>query len=182
VTTPRSNRPGDDPIGEAVLANRTPRMSNHEIAWMLAHAIRVPKVRLLAAGAVVDLIEEITHLLRLHMGIEELADAPPEARYDDATYGRYSAGTSMTLTSSITNSGTSVSITTAAGKPTLTTNASMYPLDLVIDGERVTVASAPAGSSSPQTVTVTRGVAPTVAVAHSAGAQIDVWYAATYAL
>jgi len=110
------------------------------------------------------------------------ADAPPEARYDDATYGRYSAGTSMTLTSSITNSGTSVSITTAAGKPTLTTNASMYPLDLVIDGERVTVASAPAGSSSPQTVTVTRGVAPTVAVAHSAGAQIDVWYAATYAL
>lgn len=110
------------------------------------------------------------------------ADAPAEGRFDDAIYGRYAAGGTMTLTSGITNAGTSVSITTAAGKPTLTTSAGAYPLDIVIDGERMTIASAPAGSSSPQTVTVTRGVAPTVAVAHSAGAPVEVWNAASYAL
>lgn len=109
------------------------------------------------------------------------ADAPPEARYDENTYGRFAAGGTMTLTSGITSSGTAVSITTSSG-PTLTTSAGAYPLDIVVDGERMTIASAPAGAASPQAVTVTRGIAPTTAVAHSAGAPIDVWFAGSYAL
>jgi hypothetical protein len=64
----------------------------------------------------------------------------------------------------------------------LSTSAGDYPLDLDLNGERVTITSAPAGGTSPRTVTVTRGVAPTVARAHSAGEAIDVWNAARIAL
>ncbi len=104
------------------------------------------------------------------------ADAPAEAVLDDATYGRVSAGGTMALTAGLTSSATSVQITTSSG-PTLTTDAAAYPLDLDLNGERVTVASAPAGAASPQTVTVTRGIAPSVARAHSAGEPVDVWLA-----
>lgn len=64
----------------------------------------------------------------------------------------------------------------------LTTDASQYPLDLNINGERVTVTTAPTSCVAPQTVTITRGVAPTVARAHSAGEGVDVWDAARWAL
>ena len=64
----------------------------------------------------------------------------------------------------------------------MSTSAGDYPLDLDINGERVTVTSAPAGSTSPQTVTITRGVAPTVARAHGAGEAVDVWNAARWAM
>ena len=57
-----------------------------------------------------------------------------------------------------------------------------YPLDLSIGGERVTI-SIPAGSASPQTVTITaRGVGGTVARAHNANEPIEVWTPATFAL
>ncbi len=132
-------------------------------------------------GYVVGWTEE--HLIEGWVVTPQLAaaDAPPEARFDDATYGRFSAGGTMTLTSSITSSGTSVSITTSASNPTLTVDPTMYPLDLGIGGERMTVSSAPASAVSPQTVTVTRGVAPTVAVAHASGSSVDVWQAASFA-
>jgi hypothetical protein len=54
-------------------------------------------------------------------------------------------------------------------------------MDLNINGERVTVSSAPGGSTSPQTVTIVRGVAPTVARAHTAGDAVDVWDADCFA-
>lgn len=103
------------------------------------------------------------------------ADAPAENLLDDANLGRVCADGTMTLTSGITSTATSIQVTTSAG-PLLTTDAAAYPLDLDVNGERVTVASAP-GGTSPQTVTVTRGVAPSVARAHSAGEPVDVWFA-----
>ncbi len=110
------------------------------------------------------------------------ADAPSEALVEDATYGRVCFGDGVaTLTSTITSSATSLSITWT-GSQTLSTAAGDYPLDLDLNGERVTIASAPAGSTSPQTVTVTRGVAPTVARAHNAGEPIEVWFGARVAL
>ena len=113
------------------------------------------------------------------------ADAPAEAKYDDATYGRYgwadgaatgTGGTAMGTTST----GTLI-ITTASG-PTLTTSAGMYPMQLDWNGECVTV-SAPGGAGSPQTVTITaRGVNGTVARVHASGERVDVWNTARYAL
>lgn len=110
------------------------------------------------------------------------ADAPPEAAFDDTTYSRIPWGDGVcTLTSTITSSATSISLT-FTGTALLSTSAGDYPLDLDLNGERVTITSAPAGGTSPRTVTVTRGVAPTVARAHSAGEPIDVWNAARIAL
>jgi hypothetical protein len=63
----------------------------------------------------------------------------------------------------------------------MSTNAGDYPMDLNINGERVTVTSAPAGGLSPQTVTITRGVAPSVARAHAANETVEVWDAARWA-
>lgn len=114
------------------------------------------------------------------------ADAPVEGRYDDATFGRYSAGSTMTVTGGTcvgsTGTGTLV-VTTSGTNPTLSTSAGSYPMDLDWNGERVTITSAPASSVSPQTVTVTaRGVAPSVARTHAAGETLDVWSSAAYAI
>lgn len=62
-----------------------------------------------------------------------------------------------------------------AASPALSTSAGAYPLDLDINGERVTVTSAPT-STQPQVLTVTRGVAPSVARAHPPGEFVDVWH------
>ena len=74
-------------------------------------------------------------------------------------------------------------LATAAGKPTFTTAAGDYPLDIRIDAEQITLTAAPSGASSPQTFTgVTRGVAGTAAAGHAAGALVDLAPAPTYAL
>jgi hypothetical protein len=108
----------------------------------------------------------------------EAADAPVDGRFGVAAGGRF--GTDGTATvGTLTSSGTTVVIT-SAGTP-FTTAAGSYPLDVDIDGERVTLNNAPASSTSPQTFTgVTRGVAPSVARAHSAGESVDVWRAARF--
>lgn len=60
-------------------------------------------------------------------------------------------------------------VTTSSG-PALSTSAADYPCDFDWNGEDITVATAPASATSPQTVTVTaRGVGPTVARTHGAG-------------
>lgn len=111
----------------------------------------------------------------------DAADVPSEAKFDDATYGRFAAGDGvLTLTSTITDSDTSISVT-STGLP-LTVTAGSYPMDLDLNGERVTVASAPASSTSPQTVTVTRGVAPSIARAHTAGEAVEVYMSGKFAL
>lgn len=114
------------------------------------------------------------------------ADAPPEGKYDDTDYGRYAwADGAATVTGGTavgsTSNGTLI-ITTPSG-PCLTTAAGAYPLNLDWNGEVVTITSAPASSSSPQTVTTTaRGVNGTVARPHSAGEAIDVATSARFAL
>jgi hypothetical protein len=112
------------------------------------------------------------------------ADAPPEGEFDSASYGRWSADGTMSVTGGTalgtTATGTII-VTANPGTPTFTTAAGDWPMDLDWNGERVTVTAAPAGSTSPQTLTITaRGVAPSVARAHVAGEQIDVWTAATF--
>jgi len=108
----------------------------------------------------------------------EPADAPAEGLFEDATYGRWGVDDTATV-GALTSSDTTVVIT-SAGTP-FTTAAGSYPLDVDINGERVTLTSAPGSSSSPQTFTgVTRGVAPSIARAHSAGEAVDVWRAARF--
>lgn len=111
------------------------------------------------------------------------ADAPTEARYDT---GRYAFGDGVCTVTGGTAVGTTATGTitlTWATSPTLSTAAGDYPMDFDWNGERVTVTSAPAGGTSPRTLTITaRGVAPTVARSHSAGESIEPWDAARYAL
>ena len=111
----------------------------------------------------------------------DAADVPSEAKFDDATYGRFAAGDGvLTLTSTITSTDTSISVT-STGLP-LTVLAGSYPMDLDLNGERVTVASEPASATSPQTLTVTRGVAPSIARAHTAGEAVEVYLSGKFAL
>lgn len=104
------------------------------------------------------------------------ADAPLEGRWDT---DRWAFGDGVCTVTG----GTAVG-TTATGTMTLTwgsgdllsTSAGDYPMDFDWNGERVTVTSAPAGGTSPRTLTITaRGVAPTVARSHAANEPIDVW-------
>lgn len=108
----------------------------------------------------------------------EPADAPPDGTFDDATYGRFGVD-GVTTVGVLTSSGTTVVIT-SAGTP-FTTVAGSYPMDVDINGERVTLNNPPGGGTSPQTFTgVTRGVAPSVARAHTAGEPVDVWLPARF--
>lgn len=94
-----------------------------------------------------------------------------EGVYDTSRFG---FGDGVCTGSAVTSSGTSLTLTWTGGAA-LSTSAGDYPMDLDFNGERVTISSAPAGSSSPQTVTIVRGVAPTIARAHSAGEPVDLW-------
>lgn len=107
----------------------------------------------------------------------DAADAPPEARFDT---GRWAWGDGVCTASSLTAGATSVTLTWTGGQ-SLSTSAGDYPMDIDIAGERCTITSAPAGGSSPRTVTISRGVAPTVARAHAAGDPVEVWDAARWA-
>ena len=86
-------------------------------------------------------------------------------------------GSGMTATAgTIAGTGTGTLVVTTVSGPTLSTDAANYPQDFSWYGERVTVTSAPGGSTSPQTVTVTaRGVAPSVARTHGSGEPFDVF-------
>lgn len=114
------------------------------------------------------------------------ADAPPEAVFDDAEYGRLAADGAFTVTGGTalgtTGTGTII-ITTSVTGLFMSTSAGDYPLDLDWNGERVTVTSAPsAGAGVTQTLTLTaRGVAPSVARIHVSGETIDVYHAAAFA-
>lgn len=114
------------------------------------------------------------------------ADDPVVAKFDDTVRGRFAArpGT-ITVTGGtavgVLGTGTIVA-TTDAGQPALTTAASAYPMTLDWSGEYVTVTTAPASSTSPQTLTITaRGVDGTIARAHATGEPLNVAYPATHA-
>jgi hypothetical protein len=107
----------------------------------------------------------------------EPADNPVTGEFDSATYSRMGTAT-MTATGGTALTGTNVGtlILNSGGSLPLTVDPTMYPLDLDVGGERVTITSPPASAVSPQTVTVTaRGVTPTVPFAHIAGTAVDLW-------
>jgi hypothetical protein len=59
----------------------------------------------------------------------------------------------------------------------------MYPLTIRVGEELITLNTAPAGSTSPQSFTgVTRAVGGSVAAAQSAGASIDLYPTASWTL
>lgn len=107
---------------------------------------------------------------------------PVEAVFDTARFAAEDGAMTVTSGSAVGGTSTGTIVVTTAG-PTFSTDSADYPVDLDWNGERVTVTSAPAGGSSPQTLTVTaRGVAPTIARAHSAGEPITVADAAAWTM
>lgn len=114
------------------------------------------------------------------------ADAPPEAKWTDSTYGRFCWGdgvATVTGGTAVGSTGNGTLIITTSSGPTLSTSAGDYPLQLDWNGECVTITSAPASSTSPQTVTITaRGQNGTVARSHSTGEAVDIWLGARFAL
>jgi hypothetical protein len=105
--------------------------------------------------------------------VHVLMDTVPAGTEVEVGTGR--VGGTCTLNTTVTSSSTTIIVTTLTGQ-TWSTNAALYPCDVNLGGERVTFNTAPSGSSSPQTFTgVTRGVAPSVAAAHTAGVSIDAW-------
>lgn len=90
----------------------------------------------------------------------------PVPVFNDA---RFAAGTSLTLSSTINNSVTSISVATTDA--TFTTDSADLPVDIVIDSEEMTVTAV--SSATPQVFTVTRGVNGTTAASHASGAQVE---------
>lgn len=107
------------------------------------------------------------------------ADAPAEMEIGDDTYNRVSSPAASNLrvgTGGISAAATTLPLQFTAGPGAgLTLSAGAYPLDLDLNGECVTVAGPPAGATSPQSVTVSRGQRGTVARAHVAAEPVDVW-------
>ncbi|MFI7073554.1 hypothetical protein [Micromonospora sediminicola] len=91
------------------------------------------------------------------------------------------APTGATLAASATAAATTLSLATVGSSGLWTTKAASFPLDLDVNGERVTV-SAITGTSSPQTATVAARSVNGVVKAHPAGAPVTVWQPAVIAL
>lgn len=104
----------------------------------------------------------------------------PAEPYTVAVYGtsRYDADGS-TLTSGVTATATSISAT-KSGATLWTTDPTMFPFDIRVGGERMTVTNI-TGTSSPQTLTVTRSKNGVVK-AQTAGTLIELWDTPRYAL
>lgn len=108
------------------------------------------------------------------------ADNPPKWVWDTSRWQCDGQTLSTALTLPTT---TTVVIATAAGKPTFTINAGMYPLKIRIGEERIQLNTPPGGATSPQTFTgVTRHVDNTLAAAQAAGQVIQLAPADTWAL
>jgi hypothetical protein len=108
------------------------------------------------------------------------ADNPARALWDDTTYGRWQA-TGFTLNATVTATATTIQVAFPAGRLGFDT-VSGYPFNLKIGAEIVTVTAPPAGSTSPQTLTVTRGQSGTAKAAHTAGSAVSVWPVAAWTL
>lgn len=110
------------------------------------------------------------------------ADAPRFGVWDTSRWAFGDGVCTVTGGTAVGGTGTGTIILTWAAAVALSTAAGDYPMDFDWNGERVTVTAAPAGGTSPRTLTITaRGVAPTVARVHAAGEPIDVWDAGHWA-
>jgi hypothetical protein len=104
-------------------------------------------------------------------------------KLDDTTYGRLGCA-GQTLNAALTNSATTVVIaTTGTGNPTFTTVGARYPLSIKVGEEVISLQSAPAGATSPQTFTgCLRGQQGTAAAAQASGATVNLFPATALAL
>jgi hypothetical protein len=118
-----------------------------------------------------ETIEQFSHMITF---VCMPADPYQIAVYDTA---RYDADSS-TLTSNITSTATSLSATNTT--TVWTTDGTMFPFDINVGGERMTVTNI-TGASTPQTMTVTRSVNGVVK-AQTAGTAIALWDTPRYAL
>jgi hypothetical protein len=106
----------------------------------------------------------------------------PGELYKAARYGtaRYDTG-GTTLTTGVNATALSMSLTTAPGKALWTTAPAAFPLDLWVNGERVTVTGI-TGASSPQTATIGARSVNGVVKAQPAGATVRLFDTPRYAL
>ena len=91
------------------------------------------------------------------------------------------ASDGSTLAASITSSSTSMQIASTTANGLWTTDASDFPQDFNVGGERLTVSSI-SGTTSPQTAAISARGVNGVAVAHAAGSTVDVWLPAVVPL
>jgi hypothetical protein len=110
----------------------------------------------------------VAHVDAVHVRSAETED-------EVARYGP----TASTLASGVNSSATSLSVATTMG-PLWTTDPAEFPIPIMIGGERLTVTSI-SGSSSPQAFVVRRSVNGVVK-SQSAGAAVDLFRPAVYAL
>jgi hypothetical protein len=106
----------------------------------------------------------------------ELSPAPVVAvlSSSDAADRTPRIGATATLSTALPN-GTGTTVVIATTGPAFTTAGGSYPMVVTIDGEDISLASAPGGSTSPQTFTgCTRGVSPTQAGSHAAGTAVKI--------
>lgn len=92
---------------------------------------------------------------------------------DDAQFSRPSSDGS-TLSANIGSGNVSFTVATPSG-PLWTTNSTDFPLDIGIEGERITINSI-TGGASPQTFNVGSRSVNGVVKAHNSGAVVDVWF------
>lgn len=88
---------------------------------------------------------------------------------------------SITLNASMTAAATTVVVNTESGHPPLTADPADLPFDIDVLGERMTV-TAVSSATSPQTLTVTRGVSPTTASTKPSGASVRIWRPGIYGI
>jgi hypothetical protein len=79
-------------------------------------------------------------------------DAPTEGTFDDAEFGRFAADGTLDLAAAITATDTTLAITPGAGAtattPVMTTASADYPLDVDLNGERVTLPAPPSSTTT----------------------------------
>lgn len=88
-----------------------------------------------------------------------------------STYGHVGGGTTLNTTMT---SGTPIAVLVASAVPENSYSTGDVPYDITIGTERMTVTAMGALAAGTQTATVTRGVAGTVAAAHTAAAAVSV--------
>lgn len=141
------------------------------------------QVQGLTNADIYDVLDELTR-----GGTETIADVYRHVlALNTAPYKVYGSGTfgdsgsrfadeygGTTLTGSLSSSATGGQSVTISKGQLWTTRAAMFPLDVVCEGERITL-SAISGASSPQTFTISTRAVNGVSKAHAAGAKISLF-------
>lgn len=76
------------------------------------------------------------------------ADAPCEAAFDDTEYGRFAADGTITLATTVTSSATTIKAgSSTSALSAFSTSAADYPLDISLNGERITLPAVPSSGT-----------------------------------